>query len=86
MRDARNASMSSSVRKDRAEIEAMQATISKMTLDHAETVKKLKANISRLSLGLYFLDSSPRLQQTNKAQSETISQLENQVNRFVLTR
>lgn len=48
MRDARNSSIGTSVRKEKAEIDALQATITKMTLEHSEVIKKLKANIIRL--------------------------------------
>lgn len=48
MRDVRNSTSGTSVRKEKAEVEALQATITKMTLEHTEVTKKLKANIARL--------------------------------------
>jgi hypothetical protein len=47
MRDVRNSSSGTSIRKEKAEIEALQATITKLTLEHAEATKKFKANIAR---------------------------------------
>ena len=47
MRDVRNSLSGTSVRKEKAEIDALQATITKMTLEHTESTKKLKANIVR---------------------------------------
>jgi hypothetical protein len=55
MRDVRNSSTGTSIRKEKAEIEALQATITKLTLEHTETTKKLKANIVRSLPCLPFL-------------------------------
>lgn len=47
MRDVRNSTVGTSIRKEKAETEVLQATIAKMTAEHTEVTKKLKANISR---------------------------------------
>lgn len=65
-RDIRNNATVGPSRKERAEIEALQATVEQLKVDHEQAMKKWKTNATRL-------------QQKSKEQAQQIEELEQQV-------
>jgi len=66
VRTSTSSGLGGTTRKERAEIEALKATVEKLKIDHAEATKKWKTNTTRL-------------QKLTKSQAAMISDLEEQV-------